>query len=106
MSICDINGHHIRPTGSLFVDVDAVQLLVVKDEATVIDFRSGRKVVFLRPLVFHEAPALSSPVKEIGPIAFRGSAVESLFIPRNVELIGPKCFCRSLTAISFQFGSE
>jgi hypothetical protein len=47
-------------------------------------------------------------LKEIGKFTFSYSAIKSLRIPNNVEVIGAECFrhCKSLDEIRFESGSK
>jgi hypothetical protein len=84
--------------------VDGVRYSRRSDCAAVTGVESGTFITLRSRVFFPDANADLLILKEINSRSFSKSAIQSIFIPRTLEAIGPGCFfgCRFLLSISFE----
>jgi hypothetical protein len=95
------NGHQ---TVELSVLVDTVRFSGRNDQALVIRIESGTFVALRSLVFFAESDARSLSLTALESDAFKRSEIESIFIPRTIEVIGSNCFASNelLSSISFE----
>jgi hypothetical protein len=86
--------------------IDGIRFSGKSGRASAIRIESGTFMALRSLVFFAESDATSLPLKEMASEAFKGSGIESVFVPRTVEVIGSTCFAKSESLSSISFESD